>query len=126
MVDFDSTATLLQGLTADFAAAKAAVDRIDASGGTNIARAMQVSNAELVDQGDPDSDHIVILLTDGVGTYDEALTQTAVEQEFTLLHHRARLGGQRHAAALDRRDHRRRVLPGALSRRPARGLPADR
>ena len=42
VVDFDSFAQLFQGLTSDKAALKAAIDRVDSCGGTNIGAGVQV------------------------------------------------------------------------------------
>ena len=77
VVDFDSTATLLQPLTDDVAAAKQAVDRIDDSGGTNIASGVAAAHRELLQNGDPAHLKVEILLTDGEGYYDPALTVQA-------------------------------------------------
>ena len=47
VVDFDDGARLLQALTSDKAALKAAIDRIDESGGTNIGAGVRVGLNEL-------------------------------------------------------------------------------
>lgn len=77
VVDFDSWARLYSGLTTDFAAAKAAVDRVDSSGGTNIAAGVRLANNELLANRDPEHLHAQILLTDGEGYYDHSLTRQA-------------------------------------------------
>lgn len=77
VVDFDSRAMVRQGLTTDKADVKAAIDRIDSSGGTNIAERASAGTSLLVNNGDPERARIAILLTDGEGYYDPALTVTA-------------------------------------------------
>ncbi|QIN78336.1 VWA domain-containing protein [Rubrobacter marinus] len=77
VVDFDSRAKLLQPLTTDRAAAKAAIDRIDSSGGTNIAAGLETSLNELDRNAKPGHLKAVILLTDGEGYYYDALTRRA-------------------------------------------------
>lgn len=77
VVDFDDVGERYQSLTTDRAAAKAAVDRVDRSGGTNIGAGVTLSNQQLVNSGAPDNIRITILLTDGEGEYDQALTTQA-------------------------------------------------
>jgi hypothetical protein len=65
VVDLDTTATLLQGLTMNYGAVKAAIDTIDSSGGTSASLALTLA----IDQfdlggGDPDNIWAIILLTD--------------------------------------------------------------
>lgn len=84
VVDFDSYARLYQPLTEDYAAAKRAVDRVDSWGGTNLGRAIQLSNRELINNGDPDHIKVTILLTDGYGSYYHSLTQQAKDADITI------------------------------------------
>jgi pimeloyl-ACP methyl ester carboxylesterase len=77
VVDFDSWAQLLQELTEDKDALKEAVDKIDSSGGTDIAAGVTVGLAELEKNGREDADKAIILLTDGEGYYTHALTTKA-------------------------------------------------
>ncbi len=84
VVDFDSYARLYQSLTADYPAAKAAVDRVNSSGGTNIGRAIALSNRELIDNGDPEHLKATVLLTDGQGSYNSSLTRQAKEAGITI------------------------------------------
>ena len=65
IVAFDHVPKLLQPLTNDRAAAKAAVQGIGALGGTNIAGAIKTSSTELVGNGRPGVARVIILLTDG-------------------------------------------------------------
>ena len=76
VVDFDSDAQLLQGLTSDKAVVKAAIDRIDASGGTNIGAGVRIGTDVLI-AADGTRDRLAILLTDGEGAYDQSLTERA-------------------------------------------------
>ncbi len=84
VVDFDSWAYLSQGLTADHAAAKQAIDWIDDWGGTNIGAGVRLANNELLDNGDPEHLRAEILLTDGEGDYDPALTQQAADNDIAI------------------------------------------
>lgn len=84
VVDFDHYGRVLTGLTTDFAAAKSAVDRIDSSGGTDIAAGVRLGNAELIMAGDPDHLKVQIVLTDGYGYYDNQLTRQAKDAGITI------------------------------------------
>lgn len=77
VVDFDSYAQVLQPLTTDKAAIKAAIDQVDDSGGTDIAAGVRAGTDLLLNNGDPKRARIAILLTDGEGYYDPALTERA-------------------------------------------------
>ncbi len=77
VVDFDDGARLLQSLTSSKPALKAAIDRIDSIGGTNIGAGVRLGLQELARTPDPDRAQIMILLTDGVGSYDPLLTVQA-------------------------------------------------
>jgi len=75
VVDFDSSAAVLQPLTEDFAAAKAAIDRINSDGGTDIGVGLRATLDQL--PADPARGHVAVLLTDGLGPYDPSLTTRA-------------------------------------------------
>jgi hypothetical protein len=77
VVDFDHWATVVQALTEDMAAVKAAIDTIDASGGTDIGAGLRAALDELDRLGTPDRARVVVLLTDGEGSYDLGLTTRA-------------------------------------------------
>ena len=77
VVDFDSRAVLLQGLTEDMVAVKAAINRIDASGGTDIGAGVSIANQEFIARSAPQRIKLQILLTDGVGAYSDTLTRQA-------------------------------------------------
>lgn len=84
VVDFDSTALLRQALTSDKAAVKRAIDLIDASGGTDIGAGVATGLAALGSTASPDRARIMILLTDGDGFYDAALTTKAASSGVTI------------------------------------------
>ena len=84
VIDFDSSARLLQGLTSDKAAVKAAIDRIDDNGGTNIGAGVRAALDVLQGSGDPTRARMGIVLTDGEGSYDPALTARAKAAGITL------------------------------------------
>lgn len=84
VVDFDSYAYLTQSLTTDFNAVKSAIDRIDASGGTNIGAGVRVANNELINKSTSDRIKVEILLTDGQGSYDYSLTTQAKNNNIVI------------------------------------------
>jgi von Willebrand factor type A domain/Bacterial TSP3 repeat len=77
VIDFDSTAIVRQDLTTDKDAVKAAIDDIDASGGTDIGAGVRAGLNVLLANSDPDRARMMIMLTDGFGSYDPALTEQA-------------------------------------------------
>jgi len=88
VVDFDDGARLLQPLTHDKDAVKAAIDMVDDVGGTNIGAGVNlaVTVLELAPpaEGGDTRAKIVILLTDGQGSYSHALTDRAVAAGITI------------------------------------------
>ena len=83
VVDFDSFASVFQSLTDDKTALKAAIDRVDSSGGTNLGRGVSVGLSEL-QRLDRDAAQVLILLTDGVGSYSTSLTTLAADRGVTI------------------------------------------
>ncbi|WAM34448.1 VWA domain-containing protein [Caldicellulosiruptor morganii] len=84
VVDFDSYGYLLQPLTHDFEAVKSAIDRIDSSGGTDIAAGIRIANQQLISQSSDDRIKVIILLTDGEGYYDQSLTAQAKDSNINI------------------------------------------
>lgn len=84
VIDFDSGARVLQGLTTDKDAVKTAIDRIDDFGGTNIAAGVSAANNVLIGAADPDRGRVMILLTDGDGSWNPALIETAKTNSITI------------------------------------------
>jgi len=84
VVDFDSRAQLLQGLTPDKESLRAAIQRIDSSGGTNIGAGVKSALDELDARTGAGSGRIVVLLTDGQGSYDPSLTSRAAASRTTI------------------------------------------
>ena len=82
VVDFDGAARLAQALTSDKAALKAAIDTIDDSGSTNIGAGVRVGIDSLGAQGDPA--RVMVLLTDGDGSYSADLTAEAKSKSITI------------------------------------------
>ncbi|HEX2240992.1 MAG TPA: phospholipase A2 [Actinomycetota bacterium] len=76
VVTFDSVAQVLQGLTSDFVVVKDAIDQADASGGTDIGEGVAAGLA-LFDGAGVNSARLMVLLSDGDGSYDPALTTQA-------------------------------------------------
>ena len=116
VVDFDDWARTLQGLTSDKAALKAAIDQIDNSGGTDIGAGVSLGLQELAKSTDPARAQIMILLTDGVGSYDPLLTVQAGNAGDDDLHDRARHRHGRVAAAHHRDRDRRHSTPRSTTR----------
>jgi len=65
VVDFDGTARLLQGLTTDANAVRAAINSLDQNGNTDIAAGITVAVAEFVLNARPGATKIGLLFTDG-------------------------------------------------------------
>jgi len=84
VVDFDTDALLLQALTTNKTAVKAAIDRIDSSGGTNIGAGVQRALNELATVVDPARAKLIVLLTDGEGDYTHTLTERASREQVTI------------------------------------------
>lgn len=88
VVDFDSNAQLLQGLTTNFTAVNRSIDRIDSSGGTDVGEGMFVANEEFAQTSNESRAKITILLTDGqtfTDTYDpRQQAQRAANQNVTI------------------------------------------
>ncbi|MGV8973603.1 MAG: VWA domain-containing protein [Rhodoglobus sp.] len=84
VVDFDDGARIAQGLTSDKSAVKAAIDTIDANGGTDIGAGVAAANQVLLGNGDPTRARMMILLTDGVGSYSTSLTTQAAAAGITI------------------------------------------
>lgn len=85
VVDFDSYAYLKVHLTKNKDNIKAAIDTIDSYGGTNIDNAVNLAIDELISgYADPVNKKIIILLTDGEGTYYAGTTQRAVDNDITI------------------------------------------
>jgi len=69
IVDFDETASLPAGhLSTNYSAAKDAIDRIDAAGGTYLAGGIRLGLNELKDHGGADSQWLEIMVSDGGST----------------------------------------------------------
>jgi hypothetical protein len=85
VVDFDSSAYIRVHLTKDKDSIKAAINSIDASGNTNINNAVSLSIDELLSTyAIEDNKKIIILLTDGNGTYYNTTTTRAIENDITI------------------------------------------
>ncbi len=84
VVDFDSYSSLVRPLSSDFDAVNSSIDSLDASGGTNIGAGMSTANSHLINSGDSEHAWMVILLTDGQGTYSDYYTQQAINNNITV------------------------------------------
>ena len=85
VVDFDSSARTLQSLTTDFDAVNSSVDRIDSSGGTDIAGGIREATGEYRANGDDSRAKIAVLLTDGIDFSNrQAAAQEAADENITI------------------------------------------
>lgn len=84
VVDFDYYSSLIRPLTSDFDAVNSSIDSLDASGGTNIGAGMSTANSHLINSGDSEHAWMVILLTDGQGSYSDSYTQQAIANNITF------------------------------------------
>ncbi len=83
VVDFDDSAIVRAGLTNDKGALTSALDSIDSSGGTSISAGVSTA-LNLFDAPVPGTLRTIILLTDGVGTYDQRLTTQAANSQVVI------------------------------------------
>lgn len=79
VIDFDSSAKTLQHFTENKNDLLAAVRKIDDYGGTNIGAGVFLGLEEFKNSGREGAIRSMILLTDGDGSYDQKLTQRAVD-----------------------------------------------
>jgi len=88
VVDFDSSAKVYYALGTDFDAAKSAIDRVNSSGGTNIGAGVNAGLNQLLGGSERDDRaQVLILLTDGQGSYSSSYTTLAADngiQIFTV------------------------------------------
>ena len=84
VVDFDSYANLIRPLTGDFNAVNASIDSLDSSGGTNIGAGVGLANNHLINSGNSEHAWMMILLTDGQGSYSSYYTQQAAANNITI------------------------------------------
>lgn len=85
VIDLDSYAYLRVHLTKNRDSIKSAIDSINSSGGTNINSAVNLCIDELTSSyALPDNEKIIILLTDGDGTYYSSTTQRAKNNDITI------------------------------------------
>ncbi|MBT2597925.1 VWA domain-containing protein [Arthrobacter sp. ISL-72] len=84
VVDFDSSARVLQSLTTNKDAVKGAIDRIDDFGGTNISAGVSTANSVLINNNDPDRGRVMILLTDGDGSWNSYYLDQAKQAYITI------------------------------------------
>jgi Mg-chelatase subunit ChlD len=84
VIDFDSSARVLQSLTTNKDAVKGAIDRIDDLGGTNISAGVSTANSVLINNNDPDRGRVMILLTDGDGSWNPYYLQQAKQGYITI------------------------------------------
>lgn len=84
VIDFDSFARVLQPLTTNKDAVKSAIDRIDDVGGTSISAGVSAANNVLANNRDADRGRVMILLTDGDGSWNNVYLTQAKQNLITI------------------------------------------
>ena len=86
VVDFDSKATLYQSFTGDHDALYNAINRVNASGNTNLSNGMSLALQQFMDGSYTRTDAFkyIIFLTDGQGNYSTSYTQTAADNGIVI------------------------------------------
>jgi len=84
VVDFDSFAFVRQGLTTDYAAVNRSIERLGASGGTDIGDGLATANSHFASTSNDSRAKIAILLTDGQGSGGRAQARTAADRNITI------------------------------------------
>jgi Uncharacterized protein containing a von Willebrand factor type A (vWA) domain len=85
VVDFDDYSYIRAHLTKEKDTLKAAIDEIDSYGGTDIDSAIDTSIYELLSASASESnDKMIILLTDGYGTYNADTTKSAKDNNIKI------------------------------------------
>ncbi len=84
VVDFDSYATVTQELSGDFDAVNDSIDRLGASGGTNIGAGLREANRHFDAESNDSRAKVTILLTDGDGSGGRAEAEAAAERNITI------------------------------------------
>lgn len=86
VIDFDSSAYLLQKFTNDHEVLNEAISRIDNSGGTDLSEGIKLAIDQFTDDSYVQSDtyKYIIFLTDGNGYYNNSLTDKAIENNIVI------------------------------------------
>ncbi|WP_323960987.1 VWA domain-containing protein [Arthrobacter sp. JZ12] len=84
VIDFDSRARILQPLTTNKDAVKSAIDRIDDVGGTSISAGVSAANSVLANNRDAERGRVMILLTDGDGSWHDFYLTQAKQNLITI------------------------------------------
>ncbi len=84
VVDFDSYASVTRPLTGDFNAVNMSIDSLNADGGTDIGAGVSAANNQLITSGNRSHAWMMILLTDGQGSYNDYYTQQAKANNITI------------------------------------------
>lgn len=86
VIDFDSSAYIYQTFTNDKEKLYAAIDKVDSSGGTDLSDGMEAAIQQFTsDQYNENNSYkIIIMLTDGEGSYNEEYTNLAAENDIVI------------------------------------------
>ena len=86
VVDFDSSATLLQAFTNDHDLLNTAIESINSYGGTNLSNGMNMAITQFTAESYTRTDayKYIIFLTDGDGSYSSSYTTTATENNIIV------------------------------------------
>lgn len=84
VVDFDSSASVEEGLTSDFSAVNSTLDSLGAFGGTDIGDGVSAANSHFESQSNDSRAQVMILLTDGQGSGGISEAETAADRNTTI------------------------------------------
>lgn len=84
VIDFDNGVIVRQNLTGEKTALSNALNQIDAAGGTDIGAGVGSAYSVLTNQSDASHTRVVILLTDGQGSYDTNLSSQLKDQNIRV------------------------------------------
>lgn len=84
VVSFNGYASLIRPLTSDFNAVNASINTIGAYDGTDVGAGVSVANNHLINSGNKSHAWMMILLSDGYGSYNNYYTQQAKANNITI------------------------------------------
>jgi Mg-chelatase subunit ChlD len=85
VTQFDSSASLVQGLSTDRGAIQDAIDKLSGGGGTNFAAGLQTAIAELDHNKRPDANGVIVFLSDGLDYSGQSEAQQARNAGYRII-----------------------------------------
>ncbi len=83
VIDFDSSARLVQGLTDNISALTTALNSLDQRGNTNIGAGVRLG-LDVLSVSDTSTNKVMVLFSDGQGSYDNSLTARAINENVRI------------------------------------------